>query len=180
MDPSTQPIPTYVTSPKGHAGDASKQKKARFTRAEKRQFAKEKKGGKLTHRSKRPQNATGGLQDLSGNEVDAMIVRLLKIREQAGTSQHGSRPSKRLEERVTREVPKKEKKELSAKKLEKIQKRREIRAERKKAWLAKKAAEQGAPEGAAVVPAIRSGSVPAAAEEPPSLEFEEEINFDEL
>ncbi len=152
--------------------------KPRYTRTEKRQFTREKfdKAGRQQQSRKpssRRRSADATFSGLRANEVDAMIVRLLRIRDQAGNGK------KTLESRVTTEVKaKKEKAALSPRKLKKIQKRREMRAEKRKLWLEKKTAEQSGREGASAVPAVASTFAPAPVEK--QVFEEDEINFDEL
>jgi hypothetical protein len=176
----TQPIPTFINSTPAafNAGEPSQQQKSRRTRAEKRQHAREKAtkvskpvkaGGR--HGKKTPHViAQEILASISPDQVDAVILQLLQNKERKAGRTKGT-----LESRITKDVPKKEKKELSPAKLEKIQKRREIRAEKKRLWLEKKAT-QGAIDGATAVSEPATLRAPA---DPVSLQ-DDEINFDEL
>ncbi|KAF1965826.1 hypothetical protein BU23DRAFT_560783 [Bimuria novae-zelandiae CBS 107.79] len=136
------------------AGDGIQ--KPRFTRAEKRQYAREKAvhGTQLhpKHTGPKPNRPTRKTvpsalaSKLSEVEIETYIALL-----EAKAQVDGSKPAT-LAARITHNKPKKEApqpsekpaKELSAKKIEKIEKRSQIRAERKAAWLAKKAVENAA------------------------------------
>jgi hypothetical protein len=139
---SQQPIkPSTETA---HAGDkAQVQKKERFTRAERRAYIKEKKGaqngkkGAQQLKKRKGKPATRTQPQAAGQTVDDIIAYLLTVRGKEGNHKLGDiLPSvtKSLETRVTRDAPKapKQKKELSAAKLEKIQKRKEARVEKRR------------------------------------------------
>jgi len=172
----TQSIPTVVTSPKAPA-ETHKQK-PRYTRAEKRQYAREKKAAAQAAQALQKSKKHGrkptepDLSKLSSKELDSMIMRLVKLRSEPAKG-------KRLEERLTREKTKeKPKKELSPKKLEKIEKRRQIRAERKAVWLAKKTAEGATTEAAeASLPAPAPAPAPAPTSQQPAIELDDD-DFD--
>ncbi|KAF2744388.1 hypothetical protein M011DRAFT_470518 [Sporormia fimetaria CBS 119925] len=147
--PSGPPQDTATPVSKARTDDS---KKPRYTRAERRAFTKEKQithkpHGKVTkppHKSKPskaiPEGLPKGLED---------AIKQLVAAHHAANGQS----SKPLSARVTRDGGKKDKKvksdikektpkkELSPEKLAKIQKRREIRAEKRKLYLAKKAGE---------------------------------------
>ncbi|KAF2245433.1 hypothetical protein BU26DRAFT_521882 [Trematosphaeria pertusa] len=181
---NAQPIATVVTSTEAaYAGESQQQnQKPRFSRAEKREFARQKKAAEAPQQSKKHSRAASqkvshkkhgdaGVPGFNDQQIDEMIVRLLSIRGKG-------KDAKALETRITRDAPKNEKKkekELSPKKLEKLQKRREIRAERKKAWLAKKEAEKAGGAEGAPAPA----PFPTLVQQQP-LPYSDEINFDEL
>ncbi|KAF2649683.1 hypothetical protein K491DRAFT_697876 [Lophiostoma macrostomum CBS 122681] len=156
-------IPTVITSTEtAYAGGATatsngdkshEQKKERFTRAERRAFTKDKKGKqdgkKPTHQKdlrKKDFKGTSGSSNKKINSIDDVIAFLLTIRGHGKdgvaeviayllTVRSQGNGNKSLESRITKDAPKKA--EPSAKKLEKLQKRKEIRAERRKTKLAK-------------------------------------------
>lgn len=181
MDPPTQ---LAISSVRAHVPDGVALKRPRRPApAEKRQFAKK------PHKK----HGNADFSSLSTREVDEMIARLLNLRDQTRNRKPKGAKGRPLESRISRDGPKE--KELSVTKLQKIQKRREIRLERNKARQAKKAAEQGdqaepareepstdiAPTAApapARAPALASdpGSVPAEVE----VQELDEINFDDL
>ncbi|KAF2732935.1 hypothetical protein EJ04DRAFT_299319 [Polyplosphaeria fusca] len=142
-----QPIAAVTTSAETAyaAGDGTQQTKARFTRAERRAFTKEKKAAET---SKKPRNKNNTLKDTKGAshgviEIDDIIAALISIRGSKGND-HKARQSinnisRSLQDRITRDVPKKA--APSAEKLEKIEKRKAARAEKRKAWKAQKEAE---------------------------------------
>lgn len=153
----TQPIFSTTTSTDTpYVGDAFQHQKPWFTRAEKRQFAKERKlaehrhepfhgalkakNGRTLHKPSTNINHVIkfpiSIKSKSNEEEVKESVRYLTHLGRLGPTSASSLP---LESRITREEPKK-KAAPSARKPEKIQKRREIRAERKVAWLAKKVA----------------------------------------
>lgn len=168
-----QPIAAVATTTEtAYTGEqkSQEQNKARFTRAERRAFTKEK---RAAQNPKKPFNKKDSkAAPKNCNSVDDVIAYLLTIRGKEGdrkVKESLSRVTKTLEGRITRDAPKKP--EPSAKKLEKIQKRKEIRAERRKAKLAARAEhniqrEQGA------------DGVPQTQELQAVTEFEE-INFDD-
>jgi hypothetical protein len=141
------------------------QQKPRFTRAEKRQYAKEKMDKKAslvaTRRTEQRASKKGPRPASSdSNDADEVITRalstiveLIDLRKGRNRKpqKSGLRVSKTLEQRITRDAPKKA--EPSAKKLEKIQKRKEIRLERRKTKLALRA-QQTTQEAETTVPAV--------------------------
>lgn len=156
-----QSIPTFVTSPQAATSGPfipqhQPQQKPRYTKAEKRAYAKQQKAtsgaphtGRRPTQVKRyenPKPLAGDYSNLTVQQIDDQIRLLTELRKLKAAAR---RP---LESRITREeFPglKKEKKELSAEKLEKIQKRREVRAAKKAEWAAKKAAERAEGQAAA-------------------------------
>ncbi|KAF1952397.1 hypothetical protein CC80DRAFT_495449 [Byssothecium circinans] len=102
---------------------------------------------------------------LSIDELDTLIgqLALLSAQKKAFNNVQASLTAKPkvLNDRVTRDDGEKKTKVLSEAKLEKIQKRREMRAAKKAEWVAKKAekAEKAAQEGAS--PAVASAQEPA-------------------
>lgn len=143
----------------------------RYTRAEKRQYARDR---AIQNSKGRPSQAFAGPKTskvtsvvssgrLSKRELELYIVlhetkgRFVVGPQEARTILHileekaGLGHTAPLGDRVQKILPPEEapRKELSAKKLEKIEKRRQVRAERKAAWVAKKAAESAAIDAAA-------------------------------
>ena len=189
-----QPISSITTSTDtAYVGDVFQHQKPRFTRTEKRQFAKERKAAEHRHgpfhgilKAKNGRVPTKpntninhvirfliGIKSKSNEEEVKEYVRYLTHLNRLAPVSTTSLP---LESRITREEPKK-KTVPSARKLEKIQKRREIRAERKAAWLAKKAAsgEQDTHVGQTQVASAPSVA-PVQQQHPPDFD---EINFDD-
>ncbi|KAJ4353595.1 uncharacterized protein N0V89_005325 [Didymosphaeria variabile] len=165
----------------GPTGNGTAQLKSRFTRAEKRKFARGKKAIQVPQAPKnntKPKidfrNSASVKLDISKllpSQIDTYLA-LLEAKARVGRSKPSS-----LADRVTRDNVKKEKagekpkKELSAAKLDKIEKRRQLRAARKEAWLAKKVADVEKKEPTEATPAAVPAKSPvrtAATSRPPS------------
>ena len=174
----TQPIPAFVSSPGAAAanGDAS-QPRPRGPHPERRVTRANTRARTKSHAPDwKPPHITADqlLNTYSAEEIDKLIINILQ-----GKERKSARRNTALENRITKDVKKTEKKEPSPAKLEKIQKRREVRAEKKKVWLEKKAAQgNGADAPDAPEPAAESatGKAPAKA----AAAQEDVINFDEL
>jgi hypothetical protein len=212
MASNEQPITSIAPSAEAAyaGGKPAEQTKARFTRAEKRAFANEKKKTaqqpgknpkKVPKRDAKP--APKGKGKGKGNDsvqtaVEAIAYFLTHQGKDSDrkVQQTLSRATNSIESRITRDAPKKadvKKAEPSAKKLEKIQKRKEMRAEKKQAWKAQQA-EKAAQEGAAApvtesveeteaAPALAQAPVPAAAAASAQTAEESdsfEANFDDI
>jgi hypothetical protein len=212
MASNEQPITSIAPSAEAAyaGGKSAEQTKARFTRAEKRAFANEKKKKTAQQPGKNPKKvskrdakpAPKGKGKGKGNDsvqtaVEAIAYFLTHQGKDSDrkVQQTLTRATNSIESRVTREAPKKadvKKAEPSAKKLEKIQKRKEMRAEKKQAWKAQQA-EKAAQEGAAA-PIIESveeteaaltgaqAPVPATATAPAQTTEESDFegNFDDI
>lgn len=160
--------------PSAAAGDTQPPKQ-HFTRAEKRQYAREQaatrglppQAPRKPGRPAKPARPSKSIDitKLTPHERDVYIA-LLEAKAGSGASKAPTLADRVTHDKVKQaKVGEKPKKELSPKKLEKIEKRRQIRAERKAAWLAKKAAEQA--EGAPVAGAAGLEDV-VAQEKPPT------------
>ena len=157
----TQPISTVTTNTEtAYAGantqqnGTAEQTKARFTRAERRAFAKEKRAVQGPKHHSQRDSKKDFKKDFKKDSkrdariphdvknIDDAIALLLAIRGKEGRQARDlSRITKSLESRITRgsvAVAKKQKKEPSAKRLEKLAKRKELRIEKRKARLAEK------------------------------------------
>lgn len=188
----SQPIASNTTSNGTSNPSEPRVHKARFTRAERRAFTKEKKAGPQGKHGKKPKHAHK--RDIQfvipkdANTVDDVIAYLLTLRGNDGNRkvQDLSRVTKTIEGRVTRDAPKK--KELSAKKLEKLQKRKEIRAEKRKArmeQMAQQSTEAGAEAGAEAQVSVAEVTEAEVVVEAPQIQqaeaaADEEYNFDEI
>ena len=115
------------------------------------------------------------LATYSIEEIDRIIIHLLHGKERI-VSEKSSRNMgvKPLASRITKDLKKTEKKGPSPTKLEKIQKRREMRAEKKRAWMETKATQGGGDALAASAPGPNQGFVDSATFQ------EDEIDFDEV
>ena len=189
-----QPIFSITASTDtAYIGDAFQHQKTRFTRAEKRQYVKERKAAEHRHEpfhgvskaknrrvSTKPNTNIShvikfliGIKSKSNEEEVKEYVRYLTHLNRLAPAFATSLP---LESRITREKPK-TKAVPSARKLEKIQKRREIRAERRAAWLAKKAASREQDTHIDQTQVVSAPSaVPIQQQHPPDFD---EINFDD-
>ncbi|KAL1608018.1 hypothetical protein SLS60_002957 [Paraconiothyrium brasiliense] len=149
MPPATSkfkdvPEPAFTGIP---TRDGTAHQKPRFTRNEKRKFAREKKAIQAPQASKSSAKSKTDIRDSGSSKLDVSkllpaqidtYIALLEAKARVGSSKPSS-----LADRITREKVKageKPKKEISAAKLEKIEKRRQLRAAKKEAWLAKKGA----------------------------------------
>ncbi|KAF2108776.1 hypothetical protein BDV96DRAFT_636496 [Lophiotrema nucula] len=178
------PAPAASAPAAAPAGDgAQQQKKARFTRAEKRAFAREKAQNPfLPSRPKQQSKAQtiAAPRSLRTNHeapnanIDNMIGFLLAQRG-AGKKQQAKAINSvfqgfKLDQPAAK--PKAApKKELSAAKLEKIQKRKEVRAEKRQIYLAEKAKKAEAQ--------VTESTATATFEQQP-LPADDEINYDEF
>jgi hypothetical protein len=172
---SNNPLPTSIETACPSA-KSQQQKKDRFTRAERRAFKKQKDAAQHTKKPKQANKThTKAPANAKNFNVDDAINLLIALR---GTEvnrkfQNFGPTNKPLQDRVTRGAPKKA--EPSSKKLEKIQKRKGIRAERRKAYLAKRVVQEGADTqifGAGT-------AIPQEGEEVLLMD-DQEINFDDL
>ncbi|KAF2676877.1 hypothetical protein K458DRAFT_410077 [Lentithecium fluviatile CBS 122367] len=153
----TNPILTFVAGP----GEAPKYSKPRTHRVEKRQSARDKSKKAARKPDRKPPHIIAHeiMSSIHSDQLDLVIVCLLQYKEQNVSK--GAKAT--LESRITKSVEKKEKKEkkeLSPTKLEKIQKRREIRA-KKKICAKKKTAQQEGAEGAPAASASPTLKAPA-------------------
>ncbi|PSN71331.1 hypothetical protein BS50DRAFT_280286 [Corynespora cassiicola Philippines] len=158
-----QPVTSITTTAEtAYVGEGQQSEKPRFTRSERRQFKVEKAG-----HTKKPHRKDSKFQIAALDDVIAYLVSIRHLRKNEQVKAL-SRVAKQFENSGAKSLESRAepKKELSAKKLEKIQKRREIRAEKKAAWLAKKAetaqAESGHASGPTEAPAQRQAAFPEA------------------
>jgi hypothetical protein len=174
----THPIPSFVNSSPAAAnrGEAS-YATTRGPRPEKHVTRANIRKHKNNATEWKPVNAIAEqlFNIYSIQEIDSLIIRLLqgKDRRVGGIPQRNDTKCT-LENRITKDMKVTGKKEISPAKLERIQKRCEVRAEKKKRWLKNKAT-PGAIETDVT-------SVPGPGHAPVNVVpvHEDEINFDEL
>ena len=152
---NTQPIGSIVTNAESAytgGNKAQNQEKVRFTRAQRRQYAKEKRAAQVFSKDPKKPARTKSHAPFKGcNDIDEVIAYLINMRDRSGNSKISSGITKSLASRMTFPKPKKV---PSPEKLEKLQKRKELRAQKRKVRMAEKAAKkdtEGQPgDGAAI------------------------------
>jgi hypothetical protein len=178
MPPATLEIKNAAKAAPTGVPTSDAQRKPRFTRAEKRPYARDKKATQVQQAPKKETaKPKDTLRNIGTSQIDIIrlspahidtYIALLEAKARVSSSKPKSLAVRIMRDNIgTKKAGEKPKKELSTAKLERIEKRRQLRTAVKEAWLAKKVADvkereatEAAPAAAPAKSPVRTASTP--------------------